>query len=498
VPARGHREHYVKIQDLTPEVALESTEAAAAVAAPATSARTRLAAAFLLCAAAASVAALLLLQHHGEPRAVSAVSQACGDGQTSGCDDVARSRWSRVAGWPVAAWGLAFYLSVSLLLFLALAGPEPLAWPLALLAAGALASALLVDLVLLAVQAFSIRAFCWLCVATYVLGGLALAALWPARRAAAGAGAALGNQEGRLALAGVLAGGAAVLAFTFASNTALASRAAQRQARLLGGPAAPATAAGPAEAAPAADGHDHSPAVAVPATPPPGAADDVGYWREQAQKLQATIDDPAKLEAYFSTKAQAEYDGARVEKIDLSRGPLKGDAGAPVAVVEYSDFLCPYCRQLAGALSGFVPQAGGRVAVYFKNFPLDNSCNPKLQRAVHPGSCTLALGAICAQNQGKLEAYHDRVFGSELRNPGPADVVRIAGEAGLNAAAIEGCLDDPQTRAALAAEIAEGNRLDVHSTPTVYINGKKLPRLNDFVAVVDKEAQKKGSPPLSR
>jgi protein-disulfide isomerase len=62
---------------------------------------------------------------------------------------------------------------------------------------------------------------------------------------------------------------------------------------------------------------------------------------------------------------------------------------------------------------------------------------------------------------------------------------------------MEGCLDDPQTKATLAAEIAEGNRLGVASTPTVYINGKKLPRLNDFVAVVDREAQKKGSPPLA-
>jgi protein-disulfide isomerase len=464
------------------------------------SAKKRVLAALELCAAAAAVAGLLLLQHHGEPSAVAAVNQACGDGQTSGCEDVARSRWSRVAGWPLAAWGLAFYLSVALLLFLALAGPEALAWPLALVAAGALASALLVDLVLLGVQAFSIRAFCWLCIATYALGGLALAALWPARRATAFANAAFAAPEGRLALAGTLAGAVAVAAFVFAANSALVQRAALRQAHLLGAPTGPAAATADTATAPAQEPpHAHAHATAAPAeAPPPGASDDVAYWRDQAQKLQATIDDPAKLESYFSARAQKEYDSAKVEAIDFSRGLLKGSAGAHVSVVEYSDFLCPYCRQLAAALSGFVPQAGGRLAVYFKNFPLDNACNPKLQRAAHPGSCTLALGAICAQNQGRLEAYHDRVFGSELKNPQPADVVRLASEAGLNAAAIEGCLDDPQTKAALAAEIAEGNRLGVHSTPTVYVNGKKLPRLNDFVAVVDKEAQKKGAPPLGR
>jgi protein-disulfide isomerase len=228
------------------------------------------------------------------------------------------------------------------------------------------------------------------------------------------------------------------------------------------------------------------------------APEDAGYWREQAQELQATIDDPVKLEAYFTAKAQREYDAARVEAIDLSNTPLKGAAGAPVTVVEYSDFMCPFCRNLAGALSQFVPQAGGRLAVYFKNFPLDSSCNPKLPRSAHAGACTLALGAICAHNQGKFEAYHDRVFSSEHRNPQPADVVRLAGEAGLNAAAMEGCLGDPATRKALDAQIAEGNRLGVSSTPTLYVNGKRLPRINDFVAVIDREARKKGSPPLAQ
>jgi protein-disulfide isomerase len=77
-------------------------------------------------------------------------------------------------------------------------------------------------------------------------------------------------------------------------------------------------------------------------------------------------------------------------------------------------------------------------------------------------------------------------------------VVRVAGEAGLNATAIQGCLGDPQTKEALAAQVAEGQRLGVTSTPTLYVNGKKLPRINDFVATVDREAQKKGFKPLGQ
>ena len=461
-----------------------------------TSAVTRIVAALGLCLAGAAVSGLLLTQHHGEGPAVAAVNQACGDGQTSGCEDVARSSWSRFAGLPVAAYGLAFYLSLSLALALALVAPGEIRDTLAGLVVAALGVGLLVDLLLLGVQAFAIHAYCKLCILTYLLSAAALFALLPARRALRGTGAAAGRPEGRLALAGWAFGTLAVAASVFAANATLGSRAARRQATLLGTPVAVAPAAVPAPA-PASPG---TPAVtASPSAPPqaPAGPQDAKYWQERAQKLQSTIDDPQKLEAYFSEKAQREYDTSTPTLIDVASAPLRGPATAPARVVEFSDFMCPFCRNLAGALSQFVPQAGGRVAVNFMNYPLDNACNPKLPRATHPGACTVALGSICAHYQGKFDTYHDRVFATELHNPQPADVVRLAGEAGLNAAAIEGCLEDPKAKADLTAQIAEGNRLGINSTPTLYINGKKLPRINDFVAVVDKEARKKGFPPLN-
>ena len=467
------------------------------------SAVTRIVAALCLCLAGAAVSGVLLGQHHGEPFLVSSVNEACGDGETSGCEDVARSSWSSFAGLPVAAYGLVFYLSLALLLALALFAPPDLREAMAGVVVALLALGLLVDLVLLGVQAFAIHAYCTFCIVTYLLSAAALFALFPARRALRAAGTSAARAEGRLALAGWALGTFAVAGAVLASDATLAVRAAHRQATLLGAPA-PAAAAEPA--APAA-----TPAPAVPgpgapaATPPPAATPeapsgphDAKYWQDQARKLQATLDDPRKLDAYFAEKAQREYDAAAPVSIALGGTPDKGPATAPVTVAEYSDFLCPYCRNLGLALSQFVPQAGGRVAVYFKNFPLDKSCNERLPGSTHPGACNLALGAICARYQGKFDAYHDRVLSTDLRNPQAADVVRLAGEAGLNAAAIQGCLDDPKAKADLAAEIAEGNRLGVNSTPTLYINGKKLPRINDFVAVVDKEARKKGFPPLAQ
>ena len=221
------------------------------------------------------------------------------------------------------------------------------------------------------------------------------------------------------------------------------------------------------------------------------------HWKKRAEELQQTLDDPQKLEQYFSKKAQRDYDAAPVVPIDLENVPVKGPPDAPVKVVEYSDFLCPFCRNLAGGLSRFVPQAGGRFGVYFKNYPLDKDCNEALPRSTHPGACELAKGAICAHNQGKFEAYHDRVFSAEgLHDPGVADVVRLSEEAGLNPLAMQSCLEDPATEEALGAQIAEAQRLEVRATPTLYVNGKKLPRINDLVPVVDQEARKKGFPPL--
>jgi protein-disulfide isomerase/uncharacterized membrane protein len=468
------------------------------------SAVTRIAVALCLCLAGAAVSGVLLGEHHGEPLLVSSVNEACGDGQTSGCEDVARSSWSSFAGLPVAAYGLVFYLSLALLLALALFAPADLREAMAGVVAVLLALGLLVDLVLLGVQAFAIHAYCTFCILTYLLSAAALFALFPARRALRSAGTAAARTEGRLAVGGWVLGTLAVAAAVFAADATLAVRAAHRQATLLGAPA-PATAA-TQPAAPAATTAPAAPRPGVPAaTPTPTAApeapsgpQDAKYWQEQARKLQATLDDPRKLDAYFAEKAQREYDATAPVSIALGGTPDKGPAAAPVTVAEYSDFMCPYCRNLGLALSQFVPQAGGRVAVYFKNFPLDKSCNERLPGSTHPGACNLALGAICARYQGKFDAYHDRVFSSELRNPQAADVVRLAGEAGLNAAAIQGCLDDPKTKADLAADIAEGNRLGVNSTPTLYINGKKLPRINDFVAVVDKEARKKGFPPITQ
>ena len=460
----------------------------------------RLLATLVIALVGAALSWVLLTQHHGESSGVSAVSQLCGEGESSGCAEVARSPYSRVAGVPLAALGLLFYLSLAGLVGLAALGPAETWAPLAALATIAFAAALVLDLGLLGLQAFAIKAFCKLCLATYVLNAAALAVLWPARRAVGEVKATAARSEGRLALGGWVATTLAVLGGVLAADAALAARAAQRATTILGRPAGAPPAPGASPAAvpvtlPATLAPQPTPAP-LP-TPTVGSTGELQFYKEQAKRLQETIDDPQKLEKYFADKAAKEFEQATVQSLDTKDVPFRGPANAPVQVVGYSDFLCPFCRNLAAAFTQFVPQAGNRVAIYFKNFPLEQTCNPTLKQTIHPGACVLALGGICAHYQGKFEPYHDRVFGSELRNPQAADVVRLAGEAGLNASAIEGCLSDPRTKEQLGAQIEEAKRVGVQATPTVFINGKKLPRINDFLQVVDKEAVKKGMPPLA-
>jgi protein-disulfide isomerase/uncharacterized membrane protein len=445
--------------------------------------RWRVAACALLMVLNAALSALLLLQHHRVGVAVSVVGQVCGEGAQSGCETVAQSRYAEVRGIPIAALGLAFSASLAVLLLLAVAAGPEARTAAALLAFAALALALAADVVLLGVQVFAIRAFCRLCLLTYAINALGLVLVRPIQRRLLVVRDALGVPAGRAAFAGWAVATVAILAAVLAGSLALRYRERLHATAILGLPAGPA--APPSAGLPAAPGTDAQ-----------RYQEEARAAQEQARRLQDILDDDGKLSEYLTQKARRDFDQGPVRTFNLKGVPYKGPAEAPIRVVEFSDFLCPYCRQIAGAFAGYIPQSGNRVVVYFKNYPLDQACNTSLKQTTHPGACSVALGAICANDQGRFWPYHDRVFSAPPTNPQVSDVVSMAREAGLDAGALEACVNNPATRQRLGAEIAEGVQAQVQGTPTLYINGKRLPRLNDFVPTVDREAAKMGLPPL--
>lgn len=443
--------------------------------------RWRLLAVLVLALANAGVCAVLLLQHHGNARAAAAVSQVCGAAETSGCEKVARSAYSTVRGVPLAAIGLAFSLSIAFVCALGLlGGPDTRATAAGIALAG-LFLAVAAAIVLFGIQVLVVKALCKLCILTYALDALALMVLIPARRSGAiSFPGGVRYAEGRVAVAGWVLATVALVAAVLALDVALGRTPAQPAggAALLGAPAAPAS--------------------AVPAgSDAQRYQEEARVAQEEARRLQEILDDPKKLDEYFAQKAAREYEQGPVSTFNLKTTPSKGAADAPIRVVEFSDFLCPYCRSIAGAFAAYLPQSGNRVQLYFKNYPLDQSCNAAVSRTVHPGACALALGAICAQDQGKFWPYHDRVFAGPPNNPGVSDVATLAAGAGLDATALTACMNGTAARERLAAEINEGKAAKVDGTPSLYINGRKLPRLEDFVQTVDREAARMGLPPLA-
>jgi protein-disulfide isomerase len=215
----------------------------------------------------------------------------------------------------------------------------------------------------------------------------------------------------------------------------------------------------------------------------------------RVRELQGILDDPEKLQRYLDDKAIREFDEQTPRAIDLAQAPTQ-PASAPLRVVEYSDMLCPFCRSLAQGLHAWLPTSAGRVAVTFKHYPLDRTCNPGVTRTLHPGACRLALAGVCAHEQGRFWAYHDAVFATELKEAGEADVLRLAQQAGLEVGKLNACMQSVPAQARLRADIEEAQRLGVQATPTVFVNGRKLPSINMFMRAIERESTRLGLPAL--
>ena len=462
--------------------------------------RNRLSLVVLFACAGAFLSGLLLFDHHGVSSAQAAVHQLCGTGEESGCYLVSHSQYSTFGSFSLAAVGVFFYGSMLLLLAFGLVSSDSVRDAAAGLTLVAFGAALAVDILLLGIQAFAIGAYCRLCLATYAVNLAAVATLLPVRSKVAGI---LARGEPRRALSLWAVGAVVVAVAVGAVDHALASAALRQQQNLLGASGEPAAPPAVEPEPPAVVAETPAPEAPPPTEPVPSSSPSGGDARLLAQlqaaevrirELEATLDDPQKFQEYQAQKAAEDFERQPRVELDLEGVPSKGSAEAPIRVVEFSDFLCPFCRNLAGALGGFMPQSQGRVSIFFKNYPLDQACNPAMTRTVHDGACELALGGICAAEQGKFWLYHDRIFSQPPTNPSNEDVVRLATEAGLDGNALRQCQSSLSARAKLDRDIAEGRRLQVNATPTVFVNGKRLEQIGGFLKAIESESKRLGLP----
>jgi protein-disulfide isomerase len=164
--------------------------------------------------------------------------------------------------------------------------------------------------------------------------------------------------------------------------------------------------------------------------------------------------------------------------------PSIGKPDAPVTVVEYSDFQCPFCLRVMPTLKELRSKYGDRMRLVWKDFPLTQ---------IHPQAFIAAQAANCAREQGKFWEYHDTLFANQSSLQ-PDALKKYAADTGLDAAKFNQCLDSSKYEARVQDALAAGGRLGISSTPTVYVNGRMIngaQPMEVFQSVIDEELAKK-------
>lgn len=148
--------------------------------------------------------------------------------------------------------------------------------------------------------------------------------------------------------------------------------------------------------------------------------------------------------------------------IDPGSSPSKGKADAPITLIEYSDFQCPYCKKAQPSIKALEEKYGDKLRVVFMHQPL----------AMHKMARPAAIAANAADKQGKFWEYHDAVFASEGLDEDK--LVAIAKSLGLDMARWEKDRKSTDVDAAVAADVARAEKWKITSTPTFLVNGYKV------------------------
>jgi protein-disulfide isomerase len=168
---------------------------------------------------------------------------------------------------------------------------------------------------------------------------------------------------------------------------------------------------------------------------------------------------------------------------------IKGEGKANVTLVEYGDFQCPYCAQYYPVLKQVHEEYKDKIYFQFRNFPIIS---------IHPNAFAASRAAEAADIQGKFWEMHDMLYENQSQwseSGKPVDVYsQFAKQLGLNVEKFKKDYASSKVNAAVNADVAAGNKLDITGTPTFYLDGKKVEINQSFEAfkkVLDAEIAKK-------
>ena len=167
-------------------------------------------------------------------------------------------------------------------------------------------------------------------------------------------------------------------------------------------------------------------------------------------------------------------------QLSLADEPFKGSEEAPVTIVKFEDFQCPFCNQVQPTFNELLSRYDGKVRLVHKDFPLES---------LHPQARQAAEAARCAYEQGKFWEYHDNLYANSPKASAD-DLKNYAKVVGLNVDSFDRCLVSGKYKAVVQQDLNEGTQLGLFGTPTFFINGREISGnqpLTAFEAMIDEE-----------
>jgi len=194
----------------------------------------------------------------------------------------------------------------------------------------------------------------------------------------------------------------------------------------------------------------------------------------------ANVSPPAE-----ETTDLARWQAAPVRDLSIDSAYSLGPEDAPVTIVEFSDFQCPFCRQAASYLNDLRKRHGDKLRLVFKDYPLDSACNPHIGAQSHAMACKAAAIARCAGERGRFWEMHDAIFAlPQLTDESLQALSETFGLGGLGG--LGTCDGEEKILARIQADVEEGRKLGVSATPTLFVNGREaLNREEGIRTIVD-------------
>jgi protein-disulfide isomerase len=227
--------------------------------------------------------------------------------------------------------------------------------------------------------------------------------------------------------------------------------------------------------------------------PTPPAPEQMAQMKQQAthyveQQKRAGAEQALYTELSAKTTVQmllVKPVAPRVEiPFDAKLNPFKGPKNAPVTIVEFTDFQCPWCQRSQPTLKQVEQAYGDKLRVIAHNFPLP----------MHPRAEPAAEAVLCAKDQNKYWEYREKLF--EKQELSDADFKRYAKELSLNEKKFDKCVAGHKYAKQVQEDMALGQKSGVQGTPTFFVNGVKI-GFNELDQTVKDELAKPGKQALS-